>query len=79
MVEERGARLLYLPSHSPDLNPIELAFSSIKDWLRTNQDQEDQEREAEGSVYDTLRQAVHSVSAESAKGWYKHCGYIHNS
>jgi len=79
MVEERGARLLYLPSHSPDLNPIELAFSSIKDWLRTNQDQEDQEREVESSVYDTLRQAVHSVSAESAKGWYKHCGYIHNS
>jgi hypothetical protein len=33
MVEEHGARLLYLPAYSPDFNPIELAFSTIKAWL----------------------------------------------
>ena len=38
MVEERGAHLLYLPAYSPDFNPIELAFSTIKTWLRTNRD-----------------------------------------
>ena len=74
LVEEHGARLLYLPSYSPDLNPIELAFSSIKAWLRANQDHLNQN--LAGSVYDALWQAVHSISAESAKGWYKHCGYI---
>ena len=31
----QGARLLYLPSYSPDFNPIELAFSKFKTWLRT--------------------------------------------
>ena len=36
-VEARGARLLYLPPYSPDFNPIELAFSKVKTWLRTAQ------------------------------------------
>ncbi len=30
LIEERGAELLFLPSYSPDLNPIEEAFSKIK-------------------------------------------------
>ena len=30
-----GARLIYLPPYSPDLNPIEQAFSKLKHWLRT--------------------------------------------
>jgi len=29
-----GAELLYLPAYSPDLNPIELAFSKLKAFLR---------------------------------------------
>ena len=74
MVEGRGARLLYLPSYSPDFNPIEHAFSSIKARLRANRDHLNDA--AVGSVYDALWQAVHSTSAESARGWYKHCGYI---
>ena len=45
-VEARGARLLYLPPYSPDFNPIELAFSKLKTWLRTAQART---REAVGS------------------------------
>ena len=33
-VEERGAWLLFLPPYSPDLNPIELAFSKFKAHLK---------------------------------------------
>ena len=33
-----GARLIYLPPYSPDLNPIEQAFSKLKHWLRTARD-----------------------------------------
>ncbi|HEU5380875.1 MAG TPA: IS630 family transposase [Ktedonobacteraceae bacterium] len=33
-IEARGCRLLYLPSYSPDLSPIELAFSKLKTCLR---------------------------------------------
>ena len=32
-----GARLWYLPPYSPDLNPIEKAFSKIKHWMRLAQ------------------------------------------
>src|ERR1700730_13476635 len=33
-IEAAGATLIYLPLHSPDLNPIELAFSKLKAYLR---------------------------------------------
>lgn len=33
-IENRGAELLYLPPYSPDLNPIENAFSKFKAHLR---------------------------------------------
>ena len=76
MVEDRGARLLYLPSYSPDFNPIELAFSTIKQWLRSNRDRVNQQLESDdGTIYDIFWEAVHSVTAEQARGWYKHCGY----
>ena len=76
LVEEHGARLLFLPSYSPDFNPIELAFSTIKAWLRRNQDRMSEEMEAEGSIiYDVFWEAVQSITAEQAKGWYSHCGY----
>lgn len=34
MIKAAGARLWFLPSYSPDLNPIEQAFSKIKHWMR---------------------------------------------
>jgi transposase len=34
LIEARGAELVFLPSYSPDLNPIEEAFSKIKNILR---------------------------------------------
>ena len=33
-IEAKGARLIYLPPYSPDLNPIEQAFAKIKSFLR---------------------------------------------
>ena len=76
LVEERGTRLLYLPAYSPDFNPIELAFSAIKAWLRENRDRVNRELESpDGTVYNTLWEGIHSVTVEHAKGWYMHCGY----
>jgi transposase len=34
LIEARGAELVFVPSYSPDLNPIEQAFSKIKNILR---------------------------------------------
>ena len=33
-IENAGARLVYLPPYSPDLNPIEMTFSKLKTILR---------------------------------------------
>lgn len=34
LIEDRGARLLYLPPYSPDLNPIENSFAKMKSLIR---------------------------------------------
>jgi transposase len=34
VIETSGAKLFYLPPYSPDLNPIERAFSKLKSLLR---------------------------------------------
>ena len=76
LVEEHGSRLLFLPSYSPDFNPIELAFSTIKAWLRKNRDRAHEEMDIEGGIiYNIFWEAVHSITVEQAKGWYNHCGY----
>ena len=35
-IESIGCKILFLSSYSSDLNPIEIAFSSIKNWLKRN-------------------------------------------
>jgi transposase len=34
LIEARGCQLIYLPPYSPDFNPIEQAFSKLKNYLR---------------------------------------------
>lgn len=80
-IEERGMRLEYLPAYSPDLNPIEEAFSSIKAWIRANREfvlEQLNPRYEAGDPIDMIRQAVFSVTAEKAWGWFKHSGYVAN-
>jgi transposase len=36
IVEELGGHVVFLPPYSPDFNPIETAFSLLKNWLRKN-------------------------------------------
>ncbi len=69
LIEERGCELLYLPPYSPDLNPIEEAFSKVKGLLR-----EAQARTREALV-ETIGRALSAVSARDAWGYFEHCGY----
>ena len=68
-VEARGARLLYVPPYSPDFNPIELAFSKLKTWLRTAQART---REALEAV---IQAATDWITEGDAKNGFDHCGY----
>jgi transposase len=69
LVEGARCELLYLPPYSPDLNPIEEAFSKIKGILRKA---EARTREA---LVEALGPALSSVTEEDARGFFEHCGY----
>jgi transposase len=69
LIEERGCELLYLPSYSPDLNPIEEAFSKIKRLVRKA---EARTREA---LVEAIGSALSAVSSKEARSFVEHCGY----
>jgi transposase len=69
LIEARGAELVFLPSYSPDLNPIEEAFSKIKTILRKAGART---REA---LIEAMAEGLKAVTPEDAMGWFKHCGY----
>ena len=68
-IERRGCQLLYLPSYSPDLNPIEEAFSKMKGHLRKV---EARSREA---LLEALGAAISAITHRDARGFFEHCGY----
>jgi transposase len=69
LIEQRGCEILYLPSYSPDFNPIEEAFSKIKGFLRKV---EARSREA---LLEAIGTALSALSAQDARGFFEHCGY----
>ncbi|KAF8601491.1 hypothetical protein BDV93DRAFT_401523, partial [Ceratobasidium sp. AG-I] len=69
--------LLFLPAYSPDFNPIEEAFSSIKSYIRHHRNY--LQMEGGGGNDDPvpfLYEAVYSVTADDAEGWFRHSGYV---
>jgi transposase len=69
LIEGRGCELFYLPSYSPDLNPIEEAFSKMKGLLRKV---EARSREA---LLEALGAAISAITPRDARGFFEHCGY----
>jgi transposase len=69
LIEERGADLVFLPSYSPDMNPIEEAFSKIKQLVRKAGARV---REA---LLEAIRRALTAVTIEDTAGWFAHAGY----
>jgi hypothetical protein len=78
LIYTRGIRLYYLPPYSPDLNPIEEAFSYVKSVLRRN-----------GSVFRAavdskdlsevtlvIQEVLLTITPEKAQGWMAHSGYL---
>jgi transposase len=68
-IEARGCRLLFLSAYSPDLSPIEEAFSKLKTLLRRAGARS---REA---LQEAIAAALDLITATDALGWFTHCGY----
>ena len=58
------------PLYSPELNPIELAWSKVKDLLRAAKARTIAELNA------AINTAMRAVSTADASGWFAHCGYF---
>lgn len=70
-IEAVGAELRYLPPYSPDLNPIELAFSRLKKLLRDGAERTvDKLWELCGSILDQFTET-------ECRNYFKYCGYRH--
>jgi transposase len=69
LVLERGATLRFLPPYSPDLNPIELAFSKLKGHLR--------ERAARtlDSLQHAVRDSLSLFHPDHCRGFLRHAQY----
>jgi transposase len=68
-IEAAGARLLYLPPYSPDLNPIEPAWSKLKQLLRAAKARSSEALET------AVAEALAAISPANAVAWFSHCGY----
>jgi transposase len=69
LIEGRGCELVYLPSYSPDFNPIEQAFSKLKGYLREACARSHQ------TLMEVIGEALRTISASDAEGFFNHCGY----
>ena len=69
LIEQRGCELLYLPSYSPDYNPIEEAFAKIKDLLRKAAPR------SKEALIEAIGAALSAVTAADVLGFFEHAGY----
>jgi transposase len=65
-----GARMLYLPPYSPDLNPIEPCWSKLKTFLRAAK------ARTRTALDAAVARALATVTEADARAWFAHCGYV---
>ena len=64
-IEAAGAEVLYLPPYSPDLNPIEKAWSKFKQLLRSAKARTEQ------ALNQAIKEALQEISADNAQAWFR--------
>ena len=69
LVEDYGCELLYLPTYSPDLNPIEHLFAKLKAFIKSLRPQ------TLDDLTTAFCGAVKTVSPQNVLNSFNHCGY----
>jgi transposase len=70
VLDRSGFPYRYLPSYSPDLDPIEPAWAKVKSELRRVG------ARTVDALHEALGPALKSITSEDAAGFFRHCGYI---
>lgn len=68
-VEAAGARFVYLPPYSPDLNPIENIFSKLKQLFRALRPR------TFGAIVKAAAKVLPKITIDDIESVFKHCGY----
>ena len=68
-IEAAGATLRYLPAYSPDLNPIEQAFSKLKAALRKG------EARTVTRLLKLIGRLAKTLAPEECANYFQHAGY----
>jgi len=69
LIEETGAELRFLPPYSPDMNPIEMVFSKIKQLLRTIANR------TRDALWGSMQSVLDAVTSSDAQNCFRHAGY----
>lgn len=69
LITQAGAQVMFLPAYSPDLNPIEMMWSKVKNLLRGA------EARTHAELITAIGQALAKVTPNDAINWFAHCGY----
>ena len=69
LLARAGIGVLYLPRYSPEFNPIEPAWATMKEPLKAKAPRSLEALEAE------LKPALDTITAKHARGWFRHAGY----
>lgn len=69
-IEARGAKLIYLPPYSPDLNPIELLFAKFKAALRTAA------ARTIPALWTAIAAILETFTPQECSNYLRHCGYV---
>jgi len=69
-IEAVGAKLLFLPSYSPDLNPIEMVFAKLKSQLRAAAIR------TVDALWKALGEIALALTPTECANYIRHCGYL---
>ena len=69
LLDSSGVRYIYLPPYSPDLNPIEKLWSTVKAFLRKFK------ARTLDALPNAIQNAFHSVTISDCSGWFRFYGY----
>lgn len=70
LIEAAGCYLAYLPTYSPDFNPIEMIFAKVKAFLRKLRAWQTDD------LIKAIGQALAAVSPHEVRACFEHCGYL---
>jgi transposase len=68
IIEQTGAKVLFLPPYCPELNPIEYGWSKIKNFLKKKATR------TKDQLSDAFSEALNIITPQDSQAYFKHCG-----